>query len=71
MKRGIGRIILPTANGRVRPRRLPRAARVVRRIGYGRAREGSTMELVVALVSIAVIWLVVIYGSIYVNKNVQ
>jgi hypothetical protein len=44
---------------------------VVRRIGYGRAREGSTMELVVALVSIAVIWLVVIYGSIYVNKNVQ
>jgi hypothetical protein len=29
------------------------------------------MELVVALVSIAVIWLVVIYGSLYVNKNVQ
>jgi hypothetical protein len=27
--------------------------------------------LVVGLASIAVIWLVVIYGSIYVNKNVQ
>lgn len=27
--------------------------------------------LVVGLVSIAVIWLVVIYGSIYLNKNVQ
>jgi hypothetical protein len=27
--------------------------------------------VVVGLVSIAVIWLVVIYGSIYVNKNVQ
>jgi hypothetical protein len=27
--------------------------------------------LVVGLVSIVVIWLVVIYGSIYVNKNVQ
>jgi hypothetical protein len=27
--------------------------------------------LIAALVSIAVIWLVVIYGSIYVNKNVQ
>jgi hypothetical protein len=27
--------------------------------------------LIAALVSIAVIWLVVIYGSAYVNKNVQ
>jgi hypothetical protein len=27
--------------------------------------------LVVGLVSIALVWLVVIYGSIYVNKNVQ
>jgi hypothetical protein len=27
--------------------------------------------LIVGLVSIAVVWLVVIYGSIYVNKNVQ
>jgi hypothetical protein len=27
--------------------------------------------LIVGLASIAVIWLVVIYGSIYVNKNVQ
>jgi hypothetical protein len=27
--------------------------------------------LVVGVASIAVIWLVVIYGSIYVNKNVQ
>jgi hypothetical protein len=29
------------------------------------------MALVIGLVSIAVIWLVVIYGSNYVNKNVQ
>jgi hypothetical protein len=29
------------------------------------------MALVVGLVSIAVIWAVVIYGSIYVNQNVQ
>jgi hypothetical protein len=29
------------------------------------------MALVVGLVSIALIWVVVIYGSIYVNKNVQ
>jgi hypothetical protein len=27
--------------------------------------------LIAGLVSIAVIWLVVIYGSAYVNKNVQ
>ena len=27
--------------------------------------------LVVGIVSIAVIWVVVIYGSIYMNKNVQ
>ncbi len=27
--------------------------------------------LVAGLISIAVIWLVVIYGSIYLNKNVQ
>jgi hypothetical protein len=27
--------------------------------------------LIVGLVSIAVIWVVVVYGSIYVNKNVQ
>jgi len=27
--------------------------------------------LIVGLVSIAAVWLVVIYGSIYVNKNVQ
>jgi len=27
--------------------------------------------LIVGLVSIALIWLVVIYGSAYVNKNVQ
>jgi hypothetical protein len=32
----------------------------------------SAMEaLIVGLVSIAVIWLVVIYGSSYLNKNVQ
>jgi hypothetical protein len=32
----------------------------------------KTMEaLIVGLVSIAVIWVVVIYGSIYMNKNVQ
>lgn len=27
--------------------------------------------IIAALVSIAVIWVVVIYGSIYMNKNVQ
>jgi len=27
--------------------------------------------LVVGLVAIAVVWVVVIYGSIYLNKNVQ
>jgi hypothetical protein len=32
---------------------------------------GCRMALVIGLVSIAVIWVVVIYGSIYVNKNVQ
>jgi hypothetical protein len=35
------------------------------------SRGGCNMALVVGLISIAVIWLVVIYGSIYVNKNVQ
>jgi hypothetical protein len=34
-------------------------------------RGGCMMALVVGLVSIAVIWAVVIYGSIYVNQNVQ
>ena len=34
-------------------------------------RGGYRMALVVGLVSLAVIWVVVIYGSIYVNKNVQ
>jgi hypothetical protein len=29
------------------------------------------MELGVGLVSIVLIWLVVIYGSLYVNQNVQ
>jgi len=29
------------------------------------------MALVVGLVSMAVVWLIVIYGSNYVNKNVQ
>jgi hypothetical protein len=29
------------------------------------------MALVVGLVSIALVWLIVIYGSIYLNKNVQ
>ena len=29
------------------------------------------MALAIGLISIAAIWLVVIYGSIYVNKNVQ
>jgi hypothetical protein len=32
----------------------------------------NAMEaLIVRLVSIAVIWVVVIYGSLYMNKNVQ
>jgi hypothetical protein len=29
------------------------------------------MALVVGLVSIALVWLIVIYGSIYLNQNVQ
>jgi hypothetical protein len=34
--------------------------------------EGGYMTaLVVGLVSIVVVWLIVIYGSIYLNKNVQ
>jgi hypothetical protein len=37
----------------------------------GCAEEDTGMALVIGLVSIAVIWLVVIYGSLYVNKNVQ
>ena len=32
---------------------------------------GCNMALIIGLVSITVIWVVVIYGSIYVNKNVQ
>jgi hypothetical protein len=32
---------------------------------------GHMTALVVGLVSIVVVWLIVIYGSIYVNKNVQ
>jgi hypothetical protein len=32
---------------------------------------GYMMALVVGLVSIAAVWLIVIYGSIYLNKNVQ
>jgi hypothetical protein len=34
-------------------------------------REGHMTALIVGLISIVVVWLVVIYGSIYVNKNVQ
>jgi hypothetical protein len=34
-------------------------------------RGGHMTALIVGLVSIAVVWLVVILGSIYVNKNVQ
>jgi hypothetical protein len=33
--------------------------------------EDTMTALIVGLVSIAAIWLVVIYGSIYLNKNVQ
>jgi len=37
-----------------------------------RARQGGCkMALIIGLVSIALIWLIVIYGSNYVNKNVQ
>jgi hypothetical protein len=32
---------------------------------------GCQMALVIGLVSMAVVWLIVIYGSNYVNKNVQ
>jgi hypothetical protein len=35
-------------------------------------REGGYMTpLIVGLVSIVVVWVIVIYGSIYLNKNVQ
>jgi hypothetical protein len=35
-------------------------------------REGGQMTpLIVGLVSIVVVWVIVIYGSIYLNKNVQ
>ena len=34
-------------------------------------REDYMTALIVGLVSIAVVWLIVIYGSIYLNKNVQ
>jgi len=37
----------------------------------GASGRGHMTALVVGLVSIAVVWLIVIYGSIYVNKNVQ
>jgi hypothetical protein len=41
--------------------------------GAERGRKGryQMTALIVGLASIAAIWLVVIYGSIYVNKNVQ
>jgi len=47
--------------------------RDVRPVERMKGRQGRThmTALIVALVSIAVVWLVVIYGSIYVNKNVQ
>jgi hypothetical protein len=34
-------------------------------------RGGMRMALVIGLVAMVVIWLIVIYGSSYVNKNVQ
>ena len=43
-------------------RRLRRAAN-----GAG----GGKMEFVIGLAIMAIIWVVVIYGSSYVNKNVQ
>jgi hypothetical protein len=50
------------------------AVHTARRCGAAeRGRKGryQMTALVVGLASIAAIWLVVIYGSIYVNKNVQ
>jgi hypothetical protein len=35
------------------------------------SREDTMEALVVGVVAITVIWVVVIYGSIYMNKNVQ
>jgi hypothetical protein len=55
--------ICPEAAIKAAPFRLAEQFRV--------CRGGCRMALVVGLVSLAVIWLVVIYGSIYVNKNVQ
>jgi hypothetical protein len=47
----------------------PSAVRPMERM-QGR-RGGHMTALVVGLISIVVVWVVVIYGSIYVNKNVQ
>jgi hypothetical protein len=41
------------------------------RSGVQRRGGGHMTALVVGLVSIVVVWLIVICGSIYVNKNVQ
>jgi hypothetical protein len=35
------------------------------------SREDAMEALIAGLISIVVIWVVVIYGSIYLNKNVQ
>ena len=52
------------------PRFRPRAVRLMERM-QGAFGGGHMTALIVGLVSIAVVWLIVIYGSIYVNKNVQ
>ena len=55
------------------PRSLPSKLHAGAVGGGMRAQRGGCKmtALIVGLVSIALIWVVVIYGSIYVNKNVQ
>jgi hypothetical protein len=59
----------PGRSARV-PQFRPRAVRLMERM-QGAFGGGHMTALIVGLVSIAVVWLIVIYGSIYVNKNVQ
>ena len=58
---------------RIRAASLPRCGASLTSAGWqGAGRQGGyMMALVGGLVSIVVVWLIVIYGSIYLNKNVQ
>jgi hypothetical protein len=59
-------------NGATLTSARPRSNAVGTRLrGAVEALGGSDMELVIGLGFMALIWIVVIYGSNYVNKNVQ